>query len=113
LRLHYQPIVSLATGEIEGYEALIRWQHPELGLLPPDEFISLAEGSGLIVPVGRWVLREACMYASKLARGEGRAIEIAVNVSARRCGAGFVSHVEGRGASTPAGAAQPRLRRAS
>jgi EAL domain-containing protein (putative c-di-GMP-specific phosphodiesterase class I) len=95
LRLHYQPIVSLATGEVEAYEALLRWQHPELGLLPPDEFIPLAEGSGLIVSIGRWVLREACMYAAKLARGAERTIEIAVNVSARQLQhPDFVSHVE-------------------
>jgi diguanylate cyclase (GGDEF)-like protein/PAS domain S-box-containing protein len=95
LRLHYQPIVSLATGEVESYEALLRWEHPELGLLPPDEFIPLAEGSGLIVPIGRWVLREACRYAARLGRGAGRAIEIAVNVSARQLQhPDFVSHVE-------------------
>jgi EAL domain-containing protein (putative c-di-GMP-specific phosphodiesterase class I) len=95
LRLHYQPIVSLATGEVEAYEALLRWQHPELGLLPPDDFIPLAEGSGLIVPIGRWVLREACVYAAKLGRGGGKPIEIAVNVSARQLQhPDFVSHVE-------------------
>jgi diguanylate cyclase (GGDEF)-like protein/PAS domain S-box-containing protein len=95
LRLHYQPIVSLESGDVEAYEALLRWQHPELGLLPPDEFIPLAEGSGLIVPIGRWVLHEACRYAAKLSRGEGRPIEIAVNVSARQLQhPDFVSHVE-------------------
>ena len=93
--LHYQPIVALPSGEISGYEALLRWQHPELGELQPVEFIPAAEESGLIVPIGHWVLQEACMHAARLGAAEGRELEISVNVSARQLQhPDFVDHVK-------------------
>ena len=60
LVLEYQPIVTLQTGKIAGFEALLRWQHPTLGLIPPPDFISVAEATGAIVPIGEWVLQEGC-----------------------------------------------------
>jgi diguanylate cyclase (GGDEF)-like protein/PAS domain S-box-containing protein len=85
LQLHYQPTVDLATSEVIGFEALARWNHPERGLIPPIEFIPIAEATGLIVPLGRWVLREACRQAVEWGvTGSGRPVKMAVNVSVRQ-----------------------------
>ena len=79
--LHYQPKYRLADDALVGVEALIRWRHPERGLVPPDRFIALAEDTGLIVPLGNWVLREACREARRLADLGLRPGRIAVNLS--------------------------------
>jgi len=79
--VHYQPKLDLRSGVIVGVEALIRWQHPEWGLVPPDRFIPISEESGLIVPIGEWVLRTACLQAQVWQRGGLRALHVAVNVS--------------------------------
>ncbi|HEY6246642.1 MAG TPA: EAL domain-containing protein [Pyrinomonadaceae bacterium] len=82
--LHYQPKVSVDSLEITGLEALIRWHHPQLGLISPAEFIPLAEDTGLIIPIGRWVLKEACLQ-NKRWQSQGFAqIRMAVNISARQ-----------------------------
>jgi diguanylate cyclase (GGDEF)-like protein/PAS domain S-box-containing protein len=83
LLLHYQPIVDLPTGRPVGAEALLRWQHPERGLIGPLEFIPLAEESGLIVPIGYWVLEEACRGASRWPR-QSPPLHVSVNLSARQ-----------------------------
>ena len=82
LFLVYQPQMEIATGRIIGLEALLRWQHPDLGLVPPDKFIRIAENSGLIMPIGEWVLRTACSQARKWQDEGLPAVSVAVNVSA-------------------------------
>jgi Amt family ammonium transporter len=86
-RLHYQPIVALSNQQLCGFEALLRWQHPTRGLLDPEVFIPIAEVTGLIVPIGRWVLREACrqMRAWDHEHPEGADLVVNVNLSAREC----------------------------
>ena len=82
--IHYQPKVSLADGSVLGVEALLRWYHPDLGLIPPAEFIPLAEETGLIVPIGAWVLRTACAQVRRWQRLGHSRLELAVNISARQ-----------------------------
>jgi diguanylate cyclase (GGDEF)-like protein len=81
--LRYQPIVHLRTQEITGVEALIRWRHPEMGVIPPLDFIPLAEETGMIVPIGEWVLREACARVAEWnQRRPGNPLSVSVNISA-------------------------------
>ena len=96
-RLAYQPKVSLATDRMTGTEALLRWHHPERGVVPPLDFIPLAEETGIIVPIGAWVIEEACRQLAEWDRlaPQPQRLSVAVNVSARQFGAdlvGVVSH---------------------
>ena len=92
--LYYQPLVDISSATVFGLEALIRWQHPELGLLRPDRFIPAAEQSGLIISIGRWVLREACKQASEWHR-RGHKVIMAVNLSGRQFSdADLLHHVQ-------------------
>jgi diguanylate cyclase (GGDEF)-like protein len=85
LTLHYQPTIDLVDSRVIGFEALVRWQHPTRGLIPPLDFIGIAETTGLIVPLGQWVLHEACRQAVAWSReAGGRPIKMAVNVSVRQ-----------------------------
>jgi len=93
LRLHYQPKVDIATGRISGAEALVRWQHPERGLVPPGQFIPLAEELGLIAGIGDWVLHQACADAARWsAQGLG-ALKVAVNVAKPQFVSGTLSRL--------------------
>lgn len=82
--LHYQPQIELKTGQMIGVEALLRWQHPQQGLVPPDDFIPLAEETGLIVAIGEWVLREACQQQVRWQKQGFPALRMAVNISGRQ-----------------------------
>jgi EAL domain-containing protein (putative c-di-GMP-specific phosphodiesterase class I) len=84
LLLHYQPVVDLAVGRVVGAEALVRWRHPERGLVPPGHFIPLAESSALIDEIGLWVLRTACAEARGWQRGGLPQVKVAVNLSVRQ-----------------------------
>jgi EAL domain-containing protein (putative c-di-GMP-specific phosphodiesterase class I) len=84
LVLHYQPQVDVMTGEVTGVEALVRWNHPARGMVPPAEFIPMAEENGLIVPLGLWVLGEACRQARKWQDMGLAPLRMAVNVSAKQ-----------------------------
>jgi diguanylate cyclase len=79
--VRYQPQVDVNTDTVSGFEALLRWNHPELGNIPPSKFIPIAEESGLIVPLGAWVLEQACQQNAAWQRAGLRAVKIAVNVS--------------------------------
>lgn len=84
--LHYQPIINLVTGDLRAAEALARWRHPEKGLVPPGEFIPVAEATGLIIPLGRWLLSEACRCIRELQTSHEAAadLQVSVNLSIRQ-----------------------------
>ncbi|HEU0054262.1 MAG TPA: EAL domain-containing protein, partial [Longimicrobium sp.] len=98
LALHYQPVVALETGRVAGFEALLRWRHPERGMVPPGAFVTVAEEMGLIHPLGRWVIEEACGAARRWSAYDGAmdgGLRVSVNLSAAQFSqADMVEHVE-------------------
>ena len=94
LELHLQPLIGLAGGELRGFEALVRWRHPERGLVPPAEFIPVAEETSLILPVGRWVLEEACRQLAQLQSLTSERLGISVNLSPRQLTSDLPREVE-------------------
>ncbi|WP_437882611.1 putative bifunctional diguanylate cyclase/phosphodiesterase [Pseudomonas sp. LRF_L74] len=84
LEVYYQPKLCLRTGRLNGLEALLRWQHPEKGMIRPDQFISVAEETGLIIPIGKWVTRQACRMCKELAALGLGEVQVAINLSAKQ-----------------------------
>jgi EAL domain-containing protein (putative c-di-GMP-specific phosphodiesterase class I) len=93
LSLFYQPKISLETGKIVGAEALIRWYHPELGMISPSEFISIAEKTGLVIAIGNWIIKNACKQAKVWHEMGFKEFVVAVNLSAYQFRQGDISHV--------------------
>jgi len=83
LRVHYQPIIGIRDGVVSGFEALLRWQHPQRGLVRPDEFVDLAEETGLVVPIGEWALEQACLQITEW-NAHGNELTMSVNLSPRQ-----------------------------
>jgi diguanylate cyclase (GGDEF)-like protein len=95
LAVAFQPVFELVSGELVGVEALLRWNSPALGQVPPNEFIPVAEESGLIIPIGAWVLRESCETMSRIVEETGRRLELSVNVSSHQLSSpGFAKSVQ-------------------
>jgi EAL domain-containing protein (putative c-di-GMP-specific phosphodiesterase class I) len=95
LVLHYQPQIDLLSGRLVGLEALLRWQHPMQGLIAPDDFVPLAEETGLIVPIGEWVLQEACTQIKALQQAGMDPVRISVNISSRQIKQpGFIAMID-------------------
>lgn len=93
--IHYQPLVNIMTGDIYGAEALLRWNNPELGFIPPDEFIPIAEETGLIIPIGEWVLRTVCMQCMAWRKAGLGPFNMSVNVSYKQLKfEGFIHSVQ-------------------
>ena len=96
LRLYYQPKIHLGSGQLAGMEALLRWQHPRFGLISPGHFVPLAEETGLIRPIGQWVLEAACVQARRWQQDNSRDVHIAINVSSQQFGFhGFIDWLAG------------------
>jgi EAL domain-containing protein (putative c-di-GMP-specific phosphodiesterase class I) len=108
LRVHFQPVWDMNTGRVSALEALVRWQHPQRGLVGPASFMEVAESSGLVVPIGSWVLHEACRHLGEWHRDGRTDLTLFVNISARQLGrTELIGEV--RGALAAAGLVAPCL----
>jgi diguanylate cyclase (GGDEF)-like protein/PAS domain S-box-containing protein len=110
LSVYYQPIIATETGGVVGFEALVRWQHPTLGAVSPSEFVPLAEETGLVIELDRWVLRQACRQVARWSEAHGRELGVSVNFSSQQFGRGdLVAEVKVALAASGLAAAQLKL----